>query len=58
MLAELGRHYRVSRLEAIGTDPRYPVTEGWPHLVEQLVHFVEATGKDLVSRSATRWAAT
>ena len=42
MLAELGRRYRVSRVEAIGTDPRYPVTEGWPRLVEQLVHFVES----------------
>jgi hypothetical protein len=41
MLAELGRHYRVSWIEAIGTDPRYPVTDGWPHLVEQLIDFIE-----------------
>ena len=41
MLGELARHYRLSWIEAIGTDPRYPVTEGWPHLVEQLVHSIE-----------------
>ena len=28
-------------MEAIGTDPRYPVTEGWPHLVEQLLHSIK-----------------
>ena len=41
MLAELGRHYRVGWIEAIGTDARYPVTEGWPHLVEQLIDELE-----------------
>lgn len=41
MLAELARHYRVGAIEAIGTDPRYPVSEGWPHLVEQLEHALE-----------------
>jgi pimeloyl-ACP methyl ester carboxylesterase len=41
MLAELGRHYRVSWIEAIGTDPRYPVTEGWPHLVDQLIDSIK-----------------
>jgi len=41
MLGELGKHYRLSWIEAIGTDPAYPVTEGWPHLVEQLIHSIE-----------------
>ena len=41
MLAELGRRYRLSWIEAIGTDPRYPVTEGWPHLVQQLLDVLE-----------------
>jgi pimeloyl-ACP methyl ester carboxylesterase len=41
MLGELGRHFRLSWIEAIGTDPRYPVTEGWPHLVEQLIDFIK-----------------
>ncbi len=41
MLGELGRHYRLSWIEAIGTDPRYPVTEGWGHLVEQLIDSIQ-----------------
>lgn len=41
MLAELGRHYRIGWIEAIGTDARYPVSEGWPHLVEQLIDELE-----------------
>jgi len=41
MLGELGRHYRVGWIEAIGTDPRYPVSEGWPRLVSQLIDEIE-----------------
>jgi pimeloyl-ACP methyl ester carboxylesterase len=41
MLGELRRRYRVGWIDAIGTDPRYPVTDGWPHLVEQLVDVLE-----------------
>ena len=41
MLAPLARRYRLGWLEAIGTDPRYPPTEGWPHLVEQLIDTLE-----------------
>lgn len=41
MLEPLARHYRVGWIEAIGTDPRYPPTEGWPHLVEQLIVTLE-----------------
>jgi len=41
MLAPLARRYRVGWIEAIGTDPRYPPTEGWPHLVEQLIDTLE-----------------
>jgi len=37
MLRELEPRYRLSWIAAIGTDPRYPVTEGWPRLVEQLI---------------------
>jgi len=36
MLGELAPRYRIGAIEAIGSDPRYPVTDGWPHLVEQL----------------------
>lgn len=41
MLEPLGRRYRIGWIEAIGTDPRYPPTEGWPHLVQQLVDTLE-----------------
>jgi len=29
--------FSVSCIDAIGTDPRYPPTEGWPHLVNQWI---------------------
>lgn len=41
MTAELASSYRIGAIEAIGTDPRYPVTEGWPLLVRQLVDTLE-----------------
>ena len=41
MLGALGGHYRIGWIEAIGMDPRYPVTEGWPHLVQQLIDTLE-----------------
>ena len=41
MHAPLARDYRIGAVEAIGTDPRYPVTEGWPLLVEQLIATLE-----------------
>ncbi len=41
MLGELARACRVGWIDAIGSDPRYPVTDGWPHLVEQLVSVIE-----------------
>ena len=34
------RGYTVRALEKLGHDPRYPVTNNWPHLVEQLAEFV------------------
>ena len=41
MHAPLARRYRIGAIDAIGTDPRYPVTEGWPLLVEQLIDTLE-----------------
>jgi len=32
----------MSWIEAIGTDPRYPPTEGWPHLIEELIDVLES----------------
>jgi pimeloyl-ACP methyl ester carboxylesterase len=37
--------YEVSWIDAIGMDPRYPPTEGWPHLVEQLISNLETKGE-------------
>ncbi len=33
--------YEVVAIDKIGHDPRYPVTNDWPHLVEQLANFIE-----------------
>jgi len=41
MLEPLRARYRLGWVEAIGTDPRYPPTEGWPHLVQQLIDTLE-----------------
>lgn len=41
MLAPLSQEFTVTFSEAIGTDPRYPPTEGWPHLVAQLLQEIE-----------------
>jgi pimeloyl-ACP methyl ester carboxylesterase len=35
------RGFRVEAVEKFGHDPRYPVTNNWPHLVEQLSDFVK-----------------
>ena len=41
MLRPLEQQFKVSYLAEIGTDARFPVTEGWPNLVEQLIESVE-----------------
>ena len=41
MLRSLEPQFAVSFEEAIGTNARYPVTEGWPHLVEQLLDSIK-----------------
>lgn len=33
--------FSISWVETIGTDPRYPPSEGWPHLVEQLIASID-----------------
>lgn len=33
------RGFKVVAIEKLGHDPRYPVTNNWPHLVEQLASF-------------------
>lgn len=36
------RGYTVRALEKFGHDPRYPVSNNWPHIVQQLVDFAKA----------------
>jgi pimeloyl-ACP methyl ester carboxylesterase len=42
MLDDLRRRgFHVAAVEKFGHDPRYPVTDNWPHLVDQLCDFVQ-----------------
>jgi pimeloyl-ACP methyl ester carboxylesterase len=41
MLSQLSDRFSVSFIDALGMDPRYPVTEGWPHLVDQLIESIK-----------------
>ena len=41
MLGFLSSEYEISSVDAIGMDPRYPPTEGWPHLVEQWIESID-----------------
>ena len=36
------RGFKVKAVEKFGHDPAYPVTNNWPHLVQQLVDFTQA----------------
>lgn len=40
------RGFQVDALEKFGHDPKYPVTNNWPHLVEQLADFARALQGD------------
>ena len=35
------RGFQVKAVERFGHDPKYPVTDNWPHLVQQLADFTE-----------------
>ena len=35
------RGFRVKAIEKFGHDPNYPVTDNWPHLVQQLADFAQ-----------------
>ena len=37
----LQRDFRISTINTLGHDARYPVTEGWPHLVDELIDHLE-----------------
>ncbi|PLZ02754.1 alpha/beta hydrolase [Burkholderia sp. WAC0059] len=46
--AELGDRYAIRAIERIGHDARFPVTQGWPHLVEQLLDDIERSDEPRV----------
>lgn len=48
LLDALSARFDVGWVEKFGHDPRYPVTDGWPHLVEELIAAVEARGQPVV----------
>ena len=37
------RGFAIEVIERFGHDPQYPVTNNWPHLVQQLIDFAQAT---------------
>ena len=37
--------FRIGSINCIGHDPAYPVTDGWPHLVAQLIDHLSAHGR-------------
>ncbi|RXZ42559.1 alpha/beta fold hydrolase [Crenobacter cavernae] len=42
LIDRLGERYDVGYIDAVGHDSRYPVTDCWPNLVDETVHFIEA----------------
>jgi pimeloyl-ACP methyl ester carboxylesterase len=40
------RGFRVEAIDKFGHDPRYPVTDNWPHLVQQLTDFTTPLAKE------------
>ena len=41
MLDELSKHYDVRWVEQMAHHPDFPVTDNWPHLVDELIHYFE-----------------
>src|SRR3954470_10854020 len=48
MFALLERDFDIGCVERIGHDPRYPVSEGWPHLVAELIDRIVRTYREPV----------
>ncbi len=43
LLRDLREDYEVGYIDMLGHDARYPVTDGWAHLIAQVVDYVAAT---------------
>jgi pimeloyl-ACP methyl ester carboxylesterase len=48
MFTSLGDSFEISYVNTIGHDPRHPVTDGWPHLVTELIEQVERHGEPVL----------
>ena len=48
MFSHLEGDFEIGYVNAIGHDPRYPVTDGWPHLVEELLARLEGYGEPVL----------
>lgn len=46
--APLERSFRIGYIDMLGHDARYPVTDGWPHLVAELVDAIRARYREPV----------
>lgn len=45
LLETLGHQYDIACIERIGHDPRFPVSDNWPHLTDELIQSVERLGR-------------
>jgi len=48
MFSGLEGRYEIRAVNTVGHDPRYPVTDSWPHLVEELIDHVERHGEPVL----------
>jgi pimeloyl-ACP methyl ester carboxylesterase len=48
MFSALEDRFEIRAINAIGHDPRHPVTDNWPHLVEELLENVERYGEPVL----------
>lgn len=47
-LDALSDRFDVRAVPCIGHDPRYPVTDGWPRLVDKLIAAIETHGRPVI----------
>ena len=48
MFSYLESGFDIRYVDTIGHDPRHPVTDGWPHLVSELIEHVERHGEPVL----------
>ncbi len=43
MFDSLGEHYEIGYIETLAHNPSYPVSQNWPHLVDELIEYLQTT---------------